>query len=103
MTINTGGPAFPTSFNGEPQKYAAQDVARGMTLRQWYAGMVMQGLCAGWASRTGEHTVPMKEFGDGTDAHMAFKIADSMLAHEEAEAKKQEGEPETDATQRRML
>ena len=56
-----GGPAYPS----HPDSAYA-----GMTLRQWYAGLAMQGLCAN------------KEFsGCGPDdiAEMAFDQADAMF------------------------
>ena len=42
-----GGPAFPrpAGKNGYPQ-LGYEDGNRGMTLRQWYAGMALQGFCA---------------------------------------------------------
>lgn len=85
MTINRGGPAFPRS--GTPilneTKQWPETSNNGMTLRQWYAGLAMQGLCANSA----------QDYGHADAAAYAFNLADAMLAHEEAEAKKLEGEP----------
>lgn len=87
MTINSGGNAFPeTATNNEgrldwPNQYGCG----GMTLRQWYAGMAMQGYIAGW--QEGDAS------GYAAIVRTAFKYADAMIAHEEAEAKKVEGEP----------
>lgn len=55
--IDTGGPAFPVG------SYA------GMTLRDWLAGMAMQGLLAGDSSNTPD-----------VCAEWAYKYADAMLA-----------------------
>ena len=64
MTIepHDGGPAFPVHGN-----------VPGMSLRDWYAGMALQGLIIG-----------CEQFDEVTDdisaASKAFKIADAMLA-----------------------
>lgn len=43
MTVNNGGPAFPSVH---PHFPGAIGITRdsGMTLRQWYAGLAMQGM-----------------------------------------------------------
>jgi len=59
-------PAFPYSFpDGKHDNYS---VAYGMTLRDYFAAKVMQGLLAS------EVTAPMQEF-----AIRAYKMADAML------------------------
>ena len=72
-----GGPAFPSGEyvegrreDGTPVKLARYP---GMTLRQWYAGMAMQGILY--------HNLE----GPGSDANMArwsFELADAMLSQE---------------------
>lgn len=72
MSKNTGGPAFPAmryEFGGEDD---------GMTLRDWFAGMAMQGALAGCATR-GE-VVDWKEL-----AGLSYDIADAMIAEREKE------------------
>ena len=68
--MNTGGPAFPVPdshhANGQVQ-YGTN----GMTLRQWYAGMALQGLCAN----------PELTSAEGK-AQSAFQKADDMLREE---------------------
>ena len=69
--INDGGPAFPrpAGHSGTPgRQNNEQD---GMTLRDWFAGMVLQGLCA-------HQTFPLAEVS--TDA---YEIADAMLVARE--------------------
>jgi hypothetical protein len=76
--MNDGGPAFPSDFEpgGVP----------GMTLRQWYAGMAIQGFC--------NHQIPadwLEQIKNETDAlryndsfvRTAFALADAMLKYEE--------------------
>ena len=69
----TGGPAFPTdnAHQTGPHSYHVE----GMTLRDWFAGMAMQGFIAAW----GQHDV--------TDfieiAHDAYNMADAMLHRRE--------------------
>jgi hypothetical protein len=61
---NDGGSAFP--FKGE------QWTEHGMTLRDWLAGMVMQGLYAGRPQMALIHPI--------ADAELAYSIADAMIA-----------------------
>ena len=74
MSKNTGGPAFPAmryEFGGEDD---------GMSLRDWFAGMAMQGLIA---SPRGT-----PNGADATDtyyAEMAYIMADAMIAEREKE------------------
>ncbi len=66
MTKNDGGPAFPRRIENS---WGHLDHA-GMTLRQWYAGMALQGLLA-------------NDIGDcrpGDTSHEAFLYADAMIA-----------------------
>lgn len=69
-TINDGGPAFPMVSD-------LMGHAPGMSLRDWFAGLAMQGLCADPTNH---------DLFDGHDdaAKSAFQIADAML---EARAK----------------
>jgi hypothetical protein len=79
--VYDGGPAFPVppvviseelarsgiTFNGEP----------GMSLRQWYAGILLQGLLAG-----GHASVPYQEGWERAAermAHVALVYADALL------------------------
>lgn len=66
---NTVGdkPAFPRSSQGPSGDY---DGAEGMTLRQWYAGLAMQGLCSN--VRGGEDVVD--------HAARAVRQADALIA-----------------------
>ena len=72
-----GGPAFPTVIKnhvpGEPLK-VKEDYYPGMTLRDWFAGMALQG----GLSNPG--------FGGGTEegwAREAYRFADAMIAERE--------------------
>lgn len=46
--------------------------SNGMTMREWYAGMALQGLLAAFS---GDHSLPEDERA----ARMAFGYADAML------------------------
>lgn len=73
--IKTGGPAFPTdnAHQTGPHSYHAE----GMTLRDWFAGMAMQGfISAAW----GENQVVTDCIGI---AHEAYNVADAMLNRRE--------------------
>jgi hypothetical protein len=65
--INDGCPAFPFSFKNEVGQTVLQ---QGMSLRDWYAGMALQGLIC-CSQTTGSYV----EF-----AEESFKYADAMIA-----------------------
>jgi hypothetical protein len=68
MTINDGGPAFPSVGEGFGNpSYSAP----GMTLRDWFAGQALAGLLACGEAHD-EHT-------DSVTAGAAYKMADAML------------------------
>jgi len=70
---NDGGPAFPCHTNPLPGKLA--NAPQGMALRDWLAGMAMQG----GASWVNEH----EDFYTDSLKHLAvasYRIADAMLA-----------------------
>jgi len=88
-TINDGGPAFPSDEEGGNIQFPYH--MTGMTLRQWYAGMALQGILASpvWMRNIeitkGITAEKVKELV----AALAHGQADAMLAHEakELEAK----------------
>lgn len=66
----TGGPAFPTlADNGHAMN---QD---GMTLRDWFAGKVVQGL---WSNATALAQMPRGAESEMI-ASVAYEVADAML------------------------
>lgn len=65
-----GGAAYPSDYSG-----------RGMSLRQWYAGMAMQGLSQGWEISNPDSMVLAFDL----IPLLALKLADSMIAHEQTE------------------
>jgi len=67
MTINDGGPAFP-----RPMVAAAP----GMTLRDWFAGQALAGMCA--------VPVPRSTKAE-TFADSAYVLADEMLKAREVQ------------------
>ena len=76
MTKDTGGSAFPVSTIDGLTVY-------GTTLRQWYAGMALQGLCAHPEGSNGSFHTNCGEQFTGM-AEYAFKLADAMIAQNEA-------------------
>lgn len=81
MAKDTSGPAFPGEQGTSPDGTWNQTWSPGMTIRQWYAGMAMQGIIA---THCGQPTP-----SDALVVKWAFEMADAMLAHE---AKEAEGE-----------
>lgn len=65
MSKNTGGPAFPVG-SGDMRD------PTGMTLRDWFAGMAMQGLVSS------PRSIPR-----ATMAEHAYLMADAMIAERE--------------------
>lgn len=81
-----GGPAFPTEiydFQPTTGQQVVRDQQFGLTKRQWYAGMAMQGLIA---STTNSDDWPASTLV----AQKSFEMADAMLAFEEKEAGEKE-------------
>lgn len=77
--IDDGGLAFPVSRETNAEGYTVQWKSPGMTMRQWYAGMALSGLCAGadWVSGR-----EVKLTGDNGLITIAWKMADLMIATE---------------------
>ena len=76
--IKTGGPAFPegeawtsTDVMGHQRDCSRGPLRAGMTMRQWYAGMAMQGMLACSDTPAGWSETQMAEF--------AFRYADAMV------------------------
>ena len=70
---NDGGPAFPFTFQeldgqGNPRSEMITHV--GMSLRDWFAGMALSGMCADSNLKDSQHVF----------AKISYKIADAMLA-----------------------
>lgn len=76
MTENTGGPAFPgqmpTGF--DPR---SGDFNEGMSLRDWFAGMALQGLCLGCCAHY------TKGPCNSAIVERSYILADAMLAERE--------------------
>ena len=76
---NDGGPAFPIRFRYEKSDGSiVTHEADGMSLRQWYAGMALQGLLA--ESAHPQSAGSWKQAG--SFAANAFELADAMIAAE---------------------
>jgi len=70
MSVNDGGPAFPGGLNelhNEPGK--CDPTQPGMSLRDYFAGLAMQGFCSSDAFS-----------GYAALARAAYEIADDMLS-----------------------
>ena len=63
-----GGPAFPCHDRHHQLCY------QGMTLRQWYAGMALQGILSN-PKRHGQESIQVY-------IKDSFKMSDAMIAHE---------------------
>lgn len=68
-----GGPAFPNTakpMTGEVAEW-------GMTLRDWFAGMALQGDLAGQSVEVGYYTGPTWQIDAARNAYL---VADAMLS-----------------------
>lgn len=77
--IKDGGPAFPQPVAGcvDGSVYEARQVAQdagGMSIRDWFAGMALQGIVASACERA------EKEWDAELGAAYSYQIADAMLA-----------------------
>ena len=75
--INDGGPAFPVPND------ACNNQMPGMTLRDWFAGMALQGYLAGRNNHTSEKPY---NFERHRAASECYDYADAMLAARKEEA-----------------
>ena len=66
--IDSGGPAFP-SEQGETSKGWNQTYKSGMSKREWFAGMALQGLLANPSTILKQADIP----------ELSFEYADAMI------------------------
>lgn len=66
---DTSGPAFPVPMN-EGERWTGPGICCGMTLRDWFAGMAMQGMCANQF---------FDQWSAGDVSEIAYEQADDML------------------------
>lgn len=85
--VNNGGPAFPAPQfavheSVDQQKILQLGQAQGMTLRQWLAGMAMQGLLSDMDTRTSlSNSADINGVSFAQEVAMqAFDHADAMIA-----------------------
>jgi hypothetical protein len=72
---NDGGPAFPHQQPRHLDQHALTDFYHGMSLRDWFAGQVMEGVCTWLIPSEPPET-------DETLAKLArdsYRVADAML------------------------
>jgi len=75
--MRDGGPAFPHRHEDRWQNAEGRITNTGMSLRDWFAGVALQGLCAHPESKAGsdqnmERYVSML-------ASISYRVADAML------------------------
>ena len=73
-----GGPAFPYRCCEGPGQDKTYHFATGMSLRDWFAGMALQGIIAGSVS-LGELDNGIRSVVD-SEALASYMITDAMLA-----------------------
>lgn len=79
--IKDGGPAFPfgqvSEFTGQPINGFFNP---GMTLRDWFAGQALAGLCAYHGTNgMGRQPMAFEQSPPHTTAERAYECADAML------------------------
>lgn len=79
MTPNDGGPAFPcpsgTSFGFDPHNGKT-----GLTIRDYFAAMALQGLCVGRSEIAHDFDEAITK-----QAKACYRLADAMLTQREKE------------------
>jgi hypothetical protein len=85
MSDNTGGPAFPFTI---PDTGHGSIIAKGMTLRDWFAGQALVSLLSNRESQMALYADASIEGKDTTTyvAEAVFEMADAMLAARKAGA-----------------
>lgn len=68
---DSGGPAFPSAPVYDGNGNGLVEGASGMTLRQWYAGQALAGICA---------ANPKTMAGERVIATACYMLADAMIA-----------------------
>lgn len=74
--INDGGAAFPASTSYGPNGEWSPPYNTGMSLRDWFAGMALQGIIAGTFTHMGDLDGFVKD---------AYEYADAMIVRREAQ------------------
>lgn len=92
--INNGGPAFPSQENVNDPRTSGLLFTQGMTLRDWFAGMALQGIAAAQSGESfsvamNDEIKRRKTSAPEMVALMAYNAADAMLAAR-AQTKNQE-------------
>lgn len=75
-TKHTGGPAFPVPLN-PGESYQGHGPCDGMSLRDWFAGLAMQALIAGYPEKL--VVGPDIPNDNKRISIVAFSMADDML------------------------
>ena len=80
--INDGGPAFPTEARTLFPTNKASFWCDGMSLRDWFAGMALQGLLSNFDLFDDEDSTLSTKY-EGNAVRMAYAIANEMLKERE--------------------
>jgi hypothetical protein len=78
--MNDGGPAFPYKFDWPN---GASEHNYGLTMRDWFAGLAMQGICAAHAHPQVMWTPGYTQESANGIASSAYLLADAMLKERE--------------------
>lgn len=73
--IDDGGPAFPIVAEGGHDSGLNPELWPGMSLRDWFAGMVLQGMLSGSLTVSLRDPLNYEE----TNAKDAYGLADAMI------------------------
>lgn len=74
--VNKGGPAFPIPFDPTGHQTGYEwNYCGGMSMREWYAGMALQGMTSSYILSGGE--IPAHSCQEA--ATDAFRLADAMI------------------------
>lgn len=80
MSKDNGSPAFPMPMTMLNAEHVACDPEYGMSTRDWFAGMALQGHIANANILQSAVTIEQRELQFINAAAFAYRMADSMLA-----------------------
>jgi len=72
-------PAFPLQVF-DPERFSSTDIHSGLSKREWFAGMAMQGFLASWPTEGRHITQSAKGLSE-----QSFVLADAMLSESQSQ------------------
>ncbi len=78
MKTNDGGPAFPCEYEDVKSPYPRTIVQTGLSVRDWFAGMALQGMISDTIATIGGEPITPENAVELISAR-SYEYADAML------------------------